>query len=159
MYYQVIPTKIFRQDASSLESLLTYSSTEKLDPGQIVLVPLGKSIIPGIIHHSITPPQNSSFKIKSIHSVLPLPPLPSFLLKAAFWLSDYYLTPLPAIANLLLPKGIAKKRRKKEELNLSTSLINHQKTIPLNSFQKAALKSLQQITSKTKLLHGVTGSG
>ena len=49
MYYQVIPTKIFRQDLHALESLLTYSFPEKLKHGQIVLIPLGKSIIPGII--------------------------------------------------------------------------------------------------------------
>ena len=158
MYYQVIPTKIFRQDLHALESLLTYSFPEKLKPGQIVLIPLGKSVIPGIIHHSITPPQDQSFQIKAISSVLPLPPIPTHLLRAATWLSEYYFTPLPLIANLLLPKGITKERRKK--IPISPLDINtHSTIIPLNSSQQAALTALENIKSHTKLLHGITGSG
>lgn len=158
MYYQVIPTKIFRQDLHALESLLTYSFPEKLKPGQIVLIPLGKSIVPGIIHHSINPPKDPSFQIKPISSVLPLPPLPDHLLQAATWLSQYYLTPLPIIANLLIPKGITKDRRKKSTpLSIENKTIP--KTIPLNSSQKTALTSLDNIKSHTKLLHGITGSG
>ena len=159
MYYQVIPTKIFRQDVDTRESLLTYSFSEKLLPGQIVLIPLGKKVILGIIYCPVTPPQDTSFKIKFIHSVLSLRPLPSHLLKAAFWLSNYYLAPLPSIANLLLPKGITKERRKKPESPFISSPVNSKKIIPLNSAQKNALESLQKITSNTKLLHGITGSG
>ena len=158
MYYQVIPTKIFRQDLHALESLLTYSFPEKLKPGQIVLIPLGKSIIPGIIHHSTTPPQDQSFQIKAINSVLPLPPIPTHLLRAATWLSEYYLTPLPLIANLLLPKGITRERRKKALIS-PLDVGTHSTIIPLNSSQQAALTVLENIKSHTKLLHGITGSG
>ena len=159
MYYQVIPTKIFRQTTDPSESLLTYSSPDKLTPGQIVLIPLGKAITPGIIYKSTTPPENLPYKIKSIHTPLDLPPLPSHLLKSALWLSQYYLSPLPAIANLLLPKGLIKNRRKISEKKINTNFVQLPQDIPLNQAQKTALENLQKIKSHTKLLHGITGSG
>lgn len=159
MYYQVIPTKIFRQTTDPSESLLTYSSPDKLTPGQIVLTPLGKAITPGIIYKSTTPPENLPYKIKSIHAPLNLPPLPSHLLKSALWLSQYYLSPLPVIANLLLPKGLTKNRRKISEKKINTNFVQLPQDIPLNQSQKTALENLQKIKSHTKLLHGITGSG
>ena len=187
MYYEVIPTKIFQQSVNPSDSLLTYSSTTPLLPGQIVLIPLGKTIVPGIIYQKIIPPHHPSYKIKTIEKNLNFPPLPSHLLQAIFWLSDYYLAPLPAFANLILPKGITKKRRPKKTISPQTTLINSLTTsinnltahanslttplqvtnstdsitphIPLNTAQQTALKKISQIPSHTKLLHGSTGSG
>ena len=104
MYYQVIPTKIFRQTTDPSESLLTYSSPDKLKPGQIVLVPLGKASTPGIVYKSTTPPENLPYKIKSIHAPLNLPPLPSHFLKSALWLSQSFLSPPPRHSQPLASK-------------------------------------------------------
>ena len=121
MYYLVIPTKIFRQTTDPSEGLLTYKSNTPLTSGQIVLIPLGRSSIPGIIYQSTIPPKNPTFEIKEIQSTLNLPPLPKHLLKSIFWLSQYYLSPLPAVANLLLPKGLTKTRRKTTVTQESTT--------------------------------------
>lgn len=161
MYYQVIPTKIFHQSTNLSDNLLIYSSTKTILKGQIVLIPLGKNIVPGIIYNQVSLTQKPSYKIKSIENILDLPPIPQHLIDAAIWLSSYYLSPLPSVINLLLPKGITKNRRIK---NISKPLNKYppfsiKKTVPLNQFQKVALKELSSIPSHTKLLHGVTGSG
>lgn len=149
-YYEVIPIKLFRQNAG----LLTYDSKEPLLPGQIVQIPLGKSTTVGIIYRAVP---SVDFPTKPIGQLLYPTPLPTHILKAIFWLRDYYLTPLPLAANLFLPLGITKKRRAKPD----TPPIAPPPLCPpkLNQHQKQALKQLQSTPSHTKLLHGITGSG
>ncbi|MBQ6147527.1 primosomal protein N' [Candidatus Saccharibacteria bacterium] len=158
MYYEVIPTKIFRADAS----VLTYSSPENLKPGQLVLVPLGKTSCPGIVLKKV---QQPPFKTREIKQLLYKTPLPDYLLKSLLWLSSFYLSPLPSVASLFLPVGVEKKRRKtmaqeifcsktrtKPERETSTSL-------NLNPAQLSALSSLESLKNPTRLLYGITGSG
>ena len=150
MFYEVIPTKIFRSGSGAL----TYQSDLELVPGHIVIIPLGRTSCPGIVLKKVPAPD---FTCKPIIKLLYSTPLPSHLVKSALWLSSYYLTPLPTTASLLLPIGIAKTRRTKSK-NSSTK--TPQKiTIPLNNAQLAALKELQNIKNPTKLLFGITGSG
>ncbi|MBQ9019811.1 primosomal protein N', partial [Candidatus Saccharibacteria bacterium] len=78
------------------------------------------------------------------------------LLKSITWLSDYYLTPLPTVAQMALPKGLTKNRRKLPEPVPTPSKLP---IIPLNPAQKQALQALHACPTPTKLLHGVTGSG
>ena len=104
MFYEVIPTKIFRNGSSAL----TYASDLKLEPGHIVTIPLGKSSCTGIVLKKVPKP---SFPCKPITKLLYSTPLPPHLLRSALWLSSYYLSPLPACASLLLPIGVEKKRR------------------------------------------------
>ena len=150
-YYLVAPTKVFRQDSDQL----TYQSEEDLNSGHIVLIPLGKKTIPGIVIKQVNKP---NFKTRPITKVIYQTPLPGHLVKAAFWLKQYYATPLPIILQSLLPSGIDKKRRK-------SSIINYpnQKTtkvpLPLNADQKRAIKDIQSNPNSTVLLHGITGSG
>ncbi len=150
MFYEVIPTKIFRQDSG----VLTYSSEENLLPGQIVVVPLGKSEVVGIV---VKKTEKPTFKTKPISRILYKNPLPAHLLKSALWLSKYYLIPLPIITSLLIPKGILKSRRKK--LAEKPKLTQKLPIIPLNPAQKHALEALESAQEATRLLHGVTGSG
>lgn len=151
MYYEVIPTKIFRAGSG----ILTYSSDTSLTPGQIVEIPLGKTKSIGIISRPVKKPP---FATKPISRIIYEEPLPSHLLKSIFWLSDYYLCPLPTVANLFLPKGIGKNRRNKAEISASSPDYPYS-NIPLNTSQKQALNHIQTIKTSTKLLHGITGSG
>ncbi len=149
MFYEVIPTRIFRQGVG----VLTYSAEQKLEIGQIVLVPLGRSVVPGVVLRKVTKPE---FKTKPIERVLYKQPLPRHLVGAAQWLADYYLEPLPQVMNLMLPVGVAKKRR----LVAQPAVKKASKTeVPLNAEQKKVLRKLQQAGAGTQLLHGVTGSG
>ena len=150
MFYEVIPTKLFRQDAG----ILTYSSDTALAPGQIVVIPLGKKEVPGIVLKKTKKPD---FKTKPIAKVLYDSPLPAHLLKSIVWLSEYYQTPVPLIASLFLPQGVEKSRRK--NLVEKPKLAQKLPIIPLNPAQKQALEALESSNKATKLLHGVTGSG
>lgn len=149
-FFEVIPIKIFRANAG----ILTYSSKLPLIPGQIVQVPLGKSSTLGIVLRRVT---SVEFSTKPITRLLYAEPLPRHILKAIFWLHDYYLTPLPLATNLFLPPGIDKKRRQK--LPTTAYFRPTKTTVELNSHQKQALEALKQAKSHTKLLHGITGSG
>lgn len=151
MLFEVIPAKLFRSNAD----FLTYSSDLPLKPGHIVIIPLGKAKTVGIIKGPFT--SKANFKVKPIERLLYQKPLPSHLIKALFWLSDYYLAPLPIVAQLLLPTGIEKKRHEKNQKQpISTQKLP---IIPLNPAQKQALEAILSTKEATKLLHGVTGSG
>ena len=157
MFYEVIPIRIFR----AASGVLTYSSDLPLALGSVVEIPLGRSKTFGIVTKKVPP---VSFPTKPIIRPLYDTPLPPHILKSIFWLSNYYLTPLPLSAKLFLPQGLGRKRRKTlhcttkhhtNELIESTTSSN----IPLNPAQKQALKALESVSMPTKLLHGVTGSG
>ena len=185
MYYEVIPTTTFKKSPLFSDGLLTYSFDQNLTPGTIVSIPLGKKTALGIIYRKTTAPTDQNFVIKSINKIVHPIPLPNHLLKSLVWLSSYYLNPVAKTANLFLPLGIEKNRRKKFSTpatadvtttnattttattavtttvvaqNSNNSVITSLK-IPLNSAQKQALAELQAIKTHTKLLHGITGSG
>ncbi len=184
-YYEVIPTKLFRSNANSL----TYSSSEKLLPGHIVLIPLGKTSCAGIV---LKPVKKPTFKTREIAKLLYQTPLPDYLLKSLLWLSSYYLSPLPASASLFLPSGVEKKRRKsglalapltnvslresseataestgrpspvttgRRNVRSREEASSSKALISLNLYQLSALSSLESLNSPTRLLFGVTGSG
>ncbi|MBP5204908.1 primosomal protein N', partial [Candidatus Saccharibacteria bacterium] len=159
MFYEVIPIRQFRESGG----ILTYSSEEKLLPGQIVEIPLGRAKTFGIISKSV---KSVDFPTKPISRALYDTPLPTHIVKSIFWLSGYYLSPLPVVAKMFLPSGIGKKRRIKNDLNnlangteSMPSKADFTSVIPLNPAQKTALDSLKNTSGSTSLLHGITGSG
>ena len=157
MFYEVLPTKLFRQNSS----VLTYHSDLNLKPGQIVSIPLGRSTTIGIVWRRV---KSVDFPTKPIHKLIVDSPLPKHILQSIDWLHHYYLAPLPQAANLFLPNGITKRRRTKATKESPkkipfTNLADWATTIPLNSAQRQAIKSLVNVKSSTRLLHGVTGSG
>ncbi len=154
MFYEVIPTKVFRNGSGAL----TYLSEEELEPGKIVMIPLGRAKVVGIVTKKVKQPE---FECKKIISVLYDKPLPRHLIKSIEWLAKYYLSPLPMVSSLVLPVGVEKKRRK---INLDKigELIEQLQTpeeIELNPAQRETLEKLKEIQSPSKLLFGVTGSG
>lgn len=173
MYYEVIPTTTFKKSPLFSDGLLTYSFDQNIAPGTIVSIPLGKKTALGIIYRKTTAPTDQNFVIKSINKIVHPIPLPNHLLKSLAWLSSYYLNPVAKTANLFLPLGIEKNRRKKSSAStfipqfsnpiqdiaspIAATTTNYQ--IPLNPAQKQALTELHKIKTHTKLLHGITGSG
>ncbi|MBQ8992118.1 primosomal protein N' [Candidatus Saccharibacteria bacterium] len=151
MFYKVVPAKMI---GSSAVDFLTYSSELDLKPGHLVLIPLRKSKIPGIVIKKVKAPD---FKAKPIEKLLYETPLPGHLLKSLVWLSEYYLNPLPSVAAALLPAGVEKTRRK--SLVPQTPSSTADPDIPLNQSQKTALKKIRSSSTATKLLFGITGSG
>ena len=172
MFYEVIPE-------GKVEAL-TYDFDDSLLPGQIVMVPVGKRVAPGIVMKKVAQPD---FKTKSILKVLYSKPLPAHLLKTVSFVHDYYLAASGQVVSMILPKGVEKKRRKTEQMfgfamggscrTLSSptspslgggpppspSPAHASPNIPLNPHQKKALEELQRAPGATKVLFGVTGSG
>ena len=101
MFYEVIPIGKVEQ--------LTYSGPDSLLPGQIVMVPLGRRSVPGVIIKKVAQPD---FATRKILQVLYSTPLPRHLLAAAKFIHKYYLAATGEAMGLMLPKGVQKQRRK-----------------------------------------------
>lgn len=151
MFYEVIP------EGKTDELIYAYDGS--LLHGQIVMVPVGRRIVPGVVIKKVAQP---SFKTKSITKVLYSKPLPNHLINTTYFIHDYYLSPKGSAVSLILPKGVEKKRRKTEQMfgeDLKTERVTKLPEIRLNQAQKNALKGLYKAPGATKLLFGVTGSG
>ena len=164
-FYEVIPTRLFREDSG----VLTYSSDQKITPGTVVEIPIGKSKTFGIVSKKVPA---VDFPTKPISRILYSTPLPPHIMQSIFWLSKYYLVPLPLVAKLFLPVGIGKNRRARKvttsaaasaatatTATTSAATTAQNPKIPLNPAQKKALQAILSAPTPTKLLHGVTGSG
>ena len=155
MFYEVIPGKVFNKAGG----VLTYESDNSLVPGQIVVVPLGRGKVVGVVSKKVAQP---NFATKKILQVLYSKPLPMHLVATAQFVADYYQVPLASTLGLILPNGVDKRRRKTEQMfgnMLETEQTAANAKIPLNQAQKNALEALKKAPGATKLLHGVTGSG
>ena len=133
--------------------VLTYDFDGSLLPGQIVLVPVGRRTVPGIVVKKVVQPE---FSTKMISKVLYSRRLPKHLVELIEFMHEYYLVPEGTVASLILPVGVQKKRRKTEQMFGSSSPTPN---VQLNPAQKLALEGLQEGVGGAKLLYGITGSG
>ena len=148
-YYLIAPAKTFHET----DNTLTYASDIPLLIGQIVKIPLGKQETYGIV---VEKTQKPDFETKQILNVLYEQPLPKHLIKALFWLHDYYRCPLSTVVQTALPRGILKNRRAAKNTEKKTKITTDN---PLNAAQKRAIEEINAAKANTVLLHGVTGSG
>ena len=165
---------------------LTYDYDGSLVPGQVVTVPVGRRVVPGVVVKKVVQPD---FKTKSILKVLYSKPLPRHLLQTVRFIHEYYMVASGTAVSLILPRGVQKQRRKTKTEQMfgcplpggSCRLLSPPKIddnyggpppksspahtkppkplIPLNTAQKNALEGLYKAPGATKLLFGVTGSG
>ena len=82
-------------------------------PGQIVVVPLGRRMVPGVVVKKVAQPD---FATKAISKILYSKPLPRHLLDAVWFVHEYYMVPSGQAVSLILPRGVQKKRRKTEQM-------------------------------------------
>ena len=122
MYYEVIP------EGKTEE--LTYSCDDSLLPGQIVLVPVGRREVPGVVVKKVVQPE---FKTKAISKVLYTKPLPRHLLDVVRFIHEYYLVPSGTALSVILPRGVQKQRRKQKTEHLFGNI--HRVTGPGNMFR------------------------
>ena len=152
MFYEVIPE-------GKVEALTYDFDGDSLVAGQIVMVPVGRRVVPGVVVKKVAQPD---FKTRSIMKVLYSKPLPRHLLDTVQFVHDYYMVPAGSAVSLILPRGVEKKRRKTEQMFGKIVKAEHGADLPeirLNTAQKNALQGLQKAVGATKLLFGVTGSG
>jgi len=149
-YYEVAPNQIIRIDSN----FFTYSSEIQLSIGQIVLVEVGKKQIIGVVLRKAAKPV---YPTKQILSVIEQNPLPHQLIDLALWISKYYMTPLATVLQTILPTGIQKTRRIKDNAQEITK--RDRTNIVFNSEQQEAINTFNLSKTGTFLLQGVTGSG
>ena len=139
MFYEVIPEG--RLEALTYDFALPESDdnsdSNSLLPGQIVMVPVGRRMVPGVVTKKVVQPD---FKTKSILKVLYSKPLPAHLLAAVKFIHDYYLVPSGQAVSLMLPRGVQKKRRK--PLGTPPSPLNE----PRSNFSSPNLPLVQKET-------------
>lgn len=142
-----------------LPHLLTYSSELALQPGQSVLVPLGKRSVPGVVVEQDTAPASTQFKIKAIVSVSEdLPPLSPQHVAWAQWIAKYYHHPPGEVFSLFFPPLPKKGRAAQPKDLFSTEL--QEKQISLNQEQIKVFNDIEPLRGfSAHLLWGVTGSG
>ena len=149
-FYEVAPTKIVRSGSATF----TYTSGERLSPGTLVTIPVGKQTLNGVVIKEVPKP---SYDTKEIGSLIEPTPLPAPLIELSLWLAEYYRTPLATVLQTVLPRGLTTKRREKAFKAHETS--RNRTTIVLNEDQVAAVNTIMNTPSGTTLLQGVTGSG
>lgn len=164
MYYYFVWVRSSRYHG---KEPLTYSSSEKIATGSIVLVPMQKETVMGVISGPTAKPR---FQTKPVSRVFDLPPVPSHLLKLMVWIKDYYPAPLGIVTQQLLPAKLSEKQlggkvfdvtakdRVRSEADISKSFPEALASLPaLTEQQAAALEAMQE--RDTYVLHGTTGSG
>ncbi len=151
-HYEIAPTKIIRAGSD----VFTYASSEKLERGNIVEIPVGKRKAVGVVWKKVSEPE---FETREILRVISKD-FPAHFLSLAEWMSEFYATPLAQILSGILPSGISKNRRAtKNEQILSSKKIEHCTNFLYNKQQIEAIEKLDKIQNGTVLLHGITGSG
>ncbi|WP_068073025.1 primosomal protein N' [Novosphingobium lentum] len=80
-----------------------------VEPGSIVVCPLGPRQIVGIVWEADRLPGTEvpDAKLRPLASVLPVPPLPAPLRRLIEWCADYYLAPMAAVARMALSSSAA----------------------------------------------------
>lgn len=149
-YYEVSPNVIIRSEASAF----TYSSEQEFPIGSMVIVPVGKRELVGIVVKKVSRPE---YQTKEIIGQIEARPIPEALVKTAKWMAEHYMTHQAVVWQTVLPRGLTKKRREKSQNNRL-----HKRSRTKNVFtrdQLVALAEIEKMSPGTALLHGVTGSG
>lgn len=129
---------------------LTYGSDKELNPGQIVVVPLRKKEVLGIVVATVAKP---NFVAKNITDTPELPVIPTALRDLLTWMRNYYPAPLGLTTQLFLPGSLPKKPL---PIKISPDPVL-EVLPPLTADQHAALKAIA--SPGMHILHGETGSG
>lgn len=136
-------------------SPLTYSGSEGLDQGAVVVVELQRKLVTGIVLRTVDKP---SFPTKTIHRVVSNAAVPRELIDLATWIESYYPAPSGIITQLFVPSALLTKGRPTKHLEKLSSMI-----LPgpqqLSREQASALKSISQANGQPVLIHGDTGTG
>ena len=138
----------------------TYKSDQKLNVGDFVEVPFGKTKIIGVVWDNFEKNENKSFKIKKIIRKLEIPKLKKKTINFLNWFSEYNIVTKGMALKLTLLSGRpVKKLDNKFYKDFSFKLKKN--SFELNVEQKEALKEMNNMNKKfnVHVLQGTTGSG
>ncbi len=138
----------------------TYESNLKLEIGDFVEVPFGKSKIIGVVWNEFEKNNSKSFKIKKIIRKLETPKLKKKTLEFLNWFAEYNIVPKGMSLKLLLCSGKAiEKMDNKFYKDFNVKIKNI--SFDLTEDQKKTLKEINFSNNKfnVHVLQGTTGSG
>ena len=138
----------------------TYESNLKLNIGDFVEVPFGKSNSIGVVWNEFEKDGFKKFKIKKIINKLDIPSLKKNTINFLNWFSEYNIVPKGMALKLVLLSG--RPVKKFEEKNYQNFIIDMKDNkIKLNSEQKVSLSQINKVNKKfnVHVLQGTTGSG
>ncbi len=138
----------------------TYETDLKINMGDFVEVPFGKSKIVGVVWDNFEKTNDKNFKIKKVINKLEIPSLKKSTIQFLNWFSDYNIIPRGMALKLVLLSGKPIKKFE-EKIYKSFNFNINDNSLKLTSEQK---KSLEQINNSNKkfnvhVLQGTTGSG
>ena len=138
----------------------TYESDEKLETGQYVRVPFGKSSKIGIIWNKFESDHKKAYSLKKIICKLKIPPLNIKTIKFINWFSEYNLVPTGMSLKLHIIRDETIGNFKTSDFQ---SYLNKQETekFELSEEQNNAYENMIKIKNlfRVHLLQGTTGSG
>lgn len=149
-YYLITPLAY----TGSAKAFTYHHDGDRLKPGQIVQITIGRRLLSGVVESAVAKP---SFSTKAITQVLDLSPIPSDLHELARWTADYYAASPASVWSTMLPAGLAKKRRENSAPKIKPA--HGLPTTPLTSEQSSAINHILTDPAFSHLLQGVTGSG
>ena len=138
----------------------TYESNIKLNIGDFVEVPFGKSKMIGVVWDEFEKNSNKKFKIKGIINKLDIPNLNEKTIKFLNWFAEYNIVPKGMALKLTLLSG-KPIRLFNEKFYQDFNLKIKKDSIKLTPEQKKVLYQLNLSNKKFKVhvLQGITGSG
>ena len=138
----------------------TYETDIKIDIGEYVAVPFGKSKMTGVVWNHFEKSQKKNFLTKKILNKLNVEPLSIETIKFLNWFSEYNLIPKGMALKLHMLSGEAVEKLNEKEYVIYNNLFENSK-INLTEEQKVVFKDLYNNCDKFKvhLLQGTTGSG
>jgi primosomal protein N' (replication factor Y) len=153
MKYPVLVPNIFNYP-------FTYESEIKLQAGDYVKVPFGKSIITGVVWNEFEKTKNKKFNIKKILEKINIKPLKNQTINFLNLLSEYNLVPKGMCLKLHLLGGEAICPFDKKEYD-EYNIVDKKTEFKLSTEQKKILKEVLKNSKdfRVHLLQGTTGSG
>ena len=138
----------------------TYESDLKLQVGDFVEVPFGKSKITGVVWDEFEKKNNKSFKTKQIIKKFEVPKLKKSTLKFLNWFAEYNIVPKGMALKLILLSGkTANRFDDKFYKHFCSKIKSH--SIKLTNEQQLSLNEINISNQKfnVHVLQGTTGSG
>jgi len=138
----------------------TYESDLKLNIGDFVEVPFGKSKIIGVVWNEFEKEKFKKFKVKKILNKIEIPSLKKSTINFLNWFSEYNIVPKGMALKLVLTSGNPEKKIDKKYYDNFNSKIK-ENLIKLNLEQKKTLNEINNFNKKfnVHVLQGTTGSG
>lgn len=149
MYYEVmVASQRYHGDEA-----LTYTSEEHFEIGQIVVVPMQRQNILGVVTARLS--HKPAFETKAIVWAIGSSPLPTQIIELINWLKLYYPAPLGSLMQLALPSSLLQTSQKPFEPKSKKSV----SAPPLTAEQKKVVQQIDSLLPQSVLLHGDTGTG